>query len=83
MFWPTLLQKGMLLKSPLLGPTEHHISMQLHKFSAALLGEEGAAWVMTEVPFAAGETGHFPTQGVTGLALGARFLVSSQVCKYS
>lgn len=79
MFW----QKRMLLKSPLLGPTERHISIQLHKLSVALLGEEGVAWVMTEVPLAAGETGRFPTQGVTGLALGAHFLVSSQVCKYS
>lgn len=71
MFW----RKRMPLKSLLLGsiPTARHTSMQLHELSVAVLGEERTAWGVTEMPLAAGETAHFPTQSVTALGLGAHF----------
>lgn len=73
------------LKSLLLGsiPTARHTSTQPRELSVDVLGEEGMAWAVTEMPLAAGETAHFPTQSVTVLGLGVHFPVSSQVCKYS
>lgn len=70
-----------LLGAYCLGQCPQHITRW--ELSLALQGGEGMAWSLTELPVVAGETGYLPAWSFTALGLGAYFLVSSPVCKWS